>query len=165
LYLDLESEKDEARVEAAQRETEINRDPSGAVKSLMDVLGRTGLSEKSLDAIREDLQKNPGTIQTFEDTISCDAEPLSQKVSPLVHAGWMGGADFIAGITPVIPFAFLPFATARVVCISGTAVLLVLLGIGRARIGNRNVVRTIFETIAIAAAAAVAGVLIGLLIS
>jgi predicted membrane protein (TIGR00267 family) len=77
----------------------------------------------------------------------------------------MGISNFIAGITPVIPFAILPFAEARVVSIAGTATLLILLGIGRAKIGNRNMVRTVFETIAIAIAAAIAGVLIGGLIS
>lgn len=65
----------------------------------------------------------------------------------------------------MIPFAILPFDQARVVCIAGTAVLLILLGIGRAKIGNRPAMRTVFETMAIATAAAIAGVLIGLLIS
>lgn len=165
LYLDLESEQDEARVESLRRESEIRRDPGHAVNELMGVLQRTGLSTRSLDAIREDLQTNPATVRTFEDTVSCVEEPLSRKVSPLVHAGWMGITDFVAGITPVIPFAFLPFAEARLVCVAGTATLLVLLGIGRARIGNRSTLRTVFETIAIAMAAAVAGVLIGRLIS
>lgn len=77
----------------------------------------------------------------------------------------MGLADFAAGITPVIPFVLLPFDRARVVCIAGTAVLLILLGIGRAKIGKRPATRTVIETMAIATAAAIAGVLIGLLIS
>jgi len=77
----------------------------------------------------------------------------------------MGIADFVAGITPVIPFAFLPFAEAQIVCIAGTATLLILLGIGRAKIGNRNTARTVLETMAIATAAAIAGVIIGRIIS
>jgi VIT1/CCC1 family predicted Fe2+/Mn2+ transporter len=164
LYLDLESERDEVQVETERREDEIRRDPAGAVDKLMGVLQGTGLSARSLDAIRDDMKANPLAIRRVEDAISCEEEPPARKVSPLVHATWMGIADFVAGITPVIPFAVLPFAEARVVCIAGTATLLILLGIGRARIGNRPVARTVFETIAIATAAAIAGVLIGWLI-
>jgi VIT1/CCC1 family predicted Fe2+/Mn2+ transporter len=165
LYLDLESEGDEARVETKRREEEIRRDPTSAVNNLMGVLQGTGLSPRSLDAIRDDMQANPLAIRRVEDAISCEEEPPARKISPLVHATWMGISNFVAGITPVIPFALLPFAKARLVCIAGTATLLILLGIGRARIGNRPVARTVFETIAIAAAAAIAGVLIGQLIS
>jgi len=165
LYLDLESEGDEARVETKRREEEIRRDPTSAVNKLMGVLQGTGMSPRSLDAIRDDMQANPLAIRRVEDAISCEEEPPARKISPLVHATWMGISNFIAGITPVIPFALLPFAKARLVCIAGTATLLILLGIGRARIGNRPVARTVFETIAIAAAAAIAGVCIGWLIS
>lgn len=165
LYLDLESVSDEARVEAEKREAEIRCDPFGAVDKLMGVLQGTGLSTKSLNAIRDDMQADPLAIRRIETAISCEEEPPARKISPVVHATWMGIADFVAGITPVIPFALLPFVEARVVCIAGTATLLILLGIGRAKIGNRNTVRTVLETIAIATAAAVAGVMIGGLIS
>jgi VIT1/CCC1 family predicted Fe2+/Mn2+ transporter len=165
LYLELESEGDEARVEAELREAEIRSDPAGAVDKLMGVLQGTGLSTKSLNAIRDDMQADPVAIRRIETAISCEEEQPARKISPLVHACWMGIADFVAGITPVIPFAFLPFAEARVICIAGTATLLILLGIGRAKIGNRNTVRTVLETIAIATAAAIAGVMIGWLVS
>jgi VIT1/CCC1 family predicted Fe2+/Mn2+ transporter len=165
LYLDLESVSDEARVEAERREAEIRSDPFGAVDKLMGVLQGTGLSTKSLNAIRDDMQADPLAIRRIETAISCEEEPPARKISPVVHATWMGIADFVAGITPVIPFAFLPFAEAQIVCIAGTATLLILLGIGRAKIGNRNTVRTVLETIAIATTAAVAGIIIGGLIS
>jgi VIT1/CCC1 family predicted Fe2+/Mn2+ transporter len=164
LYLDLESERDEARVEAEQREAEIRRDPDHAVNELMGVLHGTGLSSKSLDTIRTDIQANPLAIRTFEDAVAGEDAPASQKSSMLVQAGWMGITDFAAGLTPVIPFVFLPFADARIACILGTATLLILLGIYRAKIGKRPMGRTVLETIAIATAAAIAGVLIGLLI-
>ena len=64
-----------------------------------------------------------------------------------------------------VPFAFFTLATARVVSLVFTTVLLVVLGIGRARLGHKSVVATTLETIAIAAAAAGAGVLVGHLIS
>jgi VIT1/CCC1 family predicted Fe2+/Mn2+ transporter len=165
LYLDLESEKDEARVAAKHREAEIRRDPEHEVNELMGVLQGTGLSSKSLDTIRTDIQANPLAIRTFEDAVAGEETPTSQKDSMLVQTGWMGITDLTAGLTPVIPFVFLPFAEARIICIMGTATLLILLGLFRARIGKRPMGRTVLETLAIATAAAIAGVLIGLLIS
>jgi VIT1/CCC1 family predicted Fe2+/Mn2+ transporter len=165
VFLDLESEQDEAHVEAEQREAEICRDPECAVNKLMGDLNGTGLSAVSLDAIRIDLQKNPLVIQKFEDVMASEEEAPARKIPPYIHAFWMGIADFIAAMTPVIPFAFLPFEQAKVACIAGTAVLLFLLGIGRARLGKRPVFRTVLETMAIATAAGIAGVIFGWLIS
>jgi len=101
----------------------------------------------------------------FEDAVAGEEETAAQKTSPVVHACWMGVADFIAAMTPVVPFIFLPLAQAKIVFIFTTALLLLLLGIGRAKLGERPMFRTIIETCAIAATAAIAGALVGLLIS
>jgi VIT1/CCC1 family predicted Fe2+/Mn2+ transporter len=165
VFLDLESEHDEARVEAERREAEIRGDPGSAVNKLIGDLQGTGLSSRSLDAIREDMQKNPLAIMKFEDAVACEEEVPAQKVPPYIHACWMGVADFIAAMTPVIPFAFMPLEQAKIVCVAGTAVLLFLLGIGRARLGQRPVFRTVLETMAIATAAGIAGVVFARMIS
>jgi VIT1/CCC1 family predicted Fe2+/Mn2+ transporter len=165
VFLDLESEQDEARSDAVQWEAEICRDPECAVNKLIGEFQGTGLSAASLDAIRADFRKDPLTIAKFEDAVACEEETPARKVPPYVHAFWMGIADFIAAMTPVIPFAFLPLDQAKYVCLAGTAVLLFLLGIGRARFGKRPVFRTVLETMAIAIAAGVAGVVFGWMIS
>jgi VIT1/CCC1 family predicted Fe2+/Mn2+ transporter len=165
VFLDLESERDEARVEAEERAAEIRADPDGAVRKLMGDLNDSGLSQNSLDALRSDFMHDPLAIQRFEDAVAAEEESKASRASVYVHAGWMGIADFVAAMTPVIPFAFLPFEQAKIACIAGTAVLLFLLGIGRARIGKRPVVRTVLETMAIATAAGIAGVVFGLLLS
>ena len=165
VFLDIESERDCARVEEEERAAGIRRDPEGAVNKLISDLRETGLSQKSLDAIREDMAKNPPAIQKFEDAVAGEEETAAQKTSPIIHACWMGVADFIAAMTPVVPFIFLPLEQAKIVFIFGTAILLVLLGIGRAKLGERPLARTVLETFAIAAAAAIAGALVGLLIS
>jgi vacuolar iron transporter family protein len=166
VFLDLESERDEVRVEAEKRKAEICADPDGAVSKLMGDLQGIGLSDHCLETIREDLKANPlGTIQKFEDAVAGEEETPGQKVSAVVHACWMGVADFVAAMTPVVPFIFLPLAQAKIVFIFTTAILLILLGIGRAKLGQRPMVRTVLETFAIAAAAAVAGALVGLMIS
>jgi VIT1/CCC1 family predicted Fe2+/Mn2+ transporter len=163
VFLDLESERDEARVEAKARAAEIQSNPQGA--KLIGDLKDTGLSAQSLNAIRADLQKDPLAIQKFEDAVAAEEETDAQKTSPIIHAAWMGIADFIAAMTPVIPFILLPLEQAKVVFIIGTAVLLILFSIGRAILGERPMFRTILETCTIAAAAAIAGALVGLLVS
>lgn len=165
VFLDLESERDEARAEKEDRLEEIKRDPDGELRKLIADLQFTGLSAKSLDAISEDFRKNPLAIQTFEDAVAAEEAPVSSKASVYIHAAWMGIADFIAAMTPVIPFAFLPLEQAKIACIAGTALLLFLLGLGRARIGRRPVFRTVLETMVIATAAGIAGVIFGLLLA
>lgn len=78
---------------------------------------------------------------------------------------WMVFTDLFAAVVPVIPFALFSLATARIVSLSVTFVLLVFLGIGWGVIGHRRILPTIAETIGIAAAAALAGLAIGKLIS
>jgi len=165
VFLDLESERDAARVEAKERAAEIRSDPDGAVNKLIADLQKTGMSTTCIEAIRKDMAANPLAIQKFEDAVAGEEETAAQKTSPVIHACWMGIADFIAAMTPVIPFIFLPLEQAKIVFIFGTALLLILLGIGRAKLGERPMFRTILETCSIAAAAAIAGALVGLLIS
>ena len=73
-------------------------------------------------------------------------------------------ADLLAAFVPVISFALLAIRDARLVSVLVTALLLVALGIGRALIGQRSLVRTTLETLTIAAAAAAAGIIIGKII-
>jgi vacuolar iron transporter family protein len=58
----------------------------------------------------------------------------------------------------------LPIPQARVVSAVVTLLLLIGLGIGRARIAKRNTLRTVIETVSIGIAAALAGVGIGVLV-
>jgi VIT1/CCC1 family predicted Fe2+/Mn2+ transporter len=60
---------------------------------------------------------------------------------------------------------FLPVPQGRVVSGIVTTLLLVALGVGRAKIGGRGIVRTVFETVSIGVAAAIAGVAIGVFVS
>ena len=73
------------------------------------------------------------------------------EASPLAHALWMFVADILAALVPVLPFAFLPMDT-RATCRSVHRRVLVVLGIGRAKIGKRRVLSTTLQTLGIAAA-------------
>jgi VIT1/CCC1 family predicted Fe2+/Mn2+ transporter len=74
-------------------------------------------------------------------------------------------SDLFAGLTPVLAFVFLPLAEARWVSVGMTLLLLIGLGYGRARIGQRAVLPTVLQTTGIAGLAAIAGVVIGQLIN
>jgi predicted membrane protein (TIGR00267 family) len=73
-------------------------------------------------------------------------------------------ADFMAAAVPILPFVWLPIPQARVVSGAVTLLLLIGLGIGRARIAKRDMWRTVIETVSIGIAAALAGVVIGVLV-
>jgi len=87
------------------------------------------------------------------------------RQNPYVQSAWMFITDLFAAAVPVIPFAIFGLGTARIVSLIVTFALLVVLGVGRARIGRRKVLPTVAQTVGIATAAAVAGLLVGKLIS
>lgn len=164
-FMEIQSERDEAEKEKKEKIGEINQDPEKSVHDLVNLLKKSGLSARSIDAVSSDVQENPLIIPGIETAFSSDQETTAQKTSPVIHSVWMFISDLFAGLTPVIPFIFFPLDTAWIVCIVVTAVLLILLGLGRARISNRSPLRTIMETMGITIAAAVAGVLVGRLLS
>lgn len=73
--------------------------------------------------------------------------------------------DLFAALAPVLPFAFLPLGSARTLSLVVTTMLVLLLGVGRGLIGHKNVVVTAVQTLAIAAVAGGAGLLVSSLIS
>lgn len=76
-----------------------------------------------------------------------------------MHSGcWR--RNLFAGLTPVLALAFLPLDSARWVSLVITLTLLLLLGYGRARIGQRPLWQTMAQTVSIAAAAAADGIVI-----
>jgi vacuolar iron transporter family protein len=87
-----------------------------------------------------------------------------ERLNPIEQALWMLFADFLAAAVPILPVVFLPIGQARIVSGAITVALLVVLGIGRAQLGGRNVLLTVIETVSLGIGAALAGVGIGLLI-
>jgi VIT1/CCC1 family predicted Fe2+/Mn2+ transporter len=163
VFLDLQSEQDQAKIEKKQRRIKIQADPDQAIGNLMTQLQQTGLSSTTLNAIQSDLQKTPLNLLNLTSAFNIPTSAQEQK--PLAHALWMFISDLFAGLTPVLAFAFLPLAEARWVSLGMTLLLLILLGYGRARIGERAVLPTVLQTVGIAGLAAIAGVLIGQVIN
>ncbi len=155
-FLDVESTNDLAKAQLAQEQTEIETNPEGEKQEVRDRLRTAGFNDQDTTAIVDALARHPKTFLQLGH---------SEQKNPFVQSAWMFISDLFAASVPVIPFAFLPLGTARLVSLIITALLLLLLGVGRGLVGHRNVVLTALETLGIAAAAASAGFLIGKLVT
>jgi vacuolar iron transporter family protein len=163
-YLDAESERDRTRVEAQKHAEAWEQDAGTMAQELSQHLAESGILDAQVETLRNLLASNPQVLRAlrtaFMPTLQ---EPLA--TSPFAHALWMFIADLFAAFVPVIPFALLAISDARLVSVLVTALLLVVLGIGRGFIGQRSLIRTTLETLTIAAAAAAAGIIIGKIIA
>jgi VIT1/CCC1 family predicted Fe2+/Mn2+ transporter len=163
-FLDVESARDQARAQLAEASQRINRDPAGEALREHRRLTDMGFSEADAGSIVAAIQRTPQGALKFASAFELQVGDAASK-NPLVQSIWMFIADLFAASIPVLPFAFLDLAQARVVSIAMTTLLLLLLGLGRGLVGKRSVLLTTLETLLIAAAAAGAGLLIGQLIS
>jgi predicted membrane protein (TIGR00267 family) len=71
----------------------------------------------------------------------------------------------LSAFIPVIPFAFFSLDTARIISVSITAILLVLLGVARGIVAKSSTLRGALETLGITTAAAITGYFIGKLVT
>ena len=163
-YLDAESERDRARVEAKKQAEAWAQDASATLQRLSQHLAGAGIPAAQVAAVRTLFASDPQMLRALRTALMPAAQdPLVS--SPLAHAFWMFIADLCAAFVPVIPFALLAISDARLVSILVTALLLIALGIGRGLIGQRSLIRTTLETLGVAAAAAAAGIMIGKIIA
>jgi VIT1/CCC1 family predicted Fe2+/Mn2+ transporter len=163
-FLDVESTNDQAAARAAEQRARYEADPAGTDQSVRHRLVAAGLSETEAATVTGILGQHPDAQSTIATAVDPGGADATQQ-SPVVQSLWMLCTDLFAAAVPVVPFALFSLATARIVSLSVTLVLLVFLGIGRGVIGHRRMLPTVAETIGIAAAAALAGLAIGQLIS
>jgi VIT1/CCC1 family predicted Fe2+/Mn2+ transporter len=163
-YLDVESENDRRNAAIEQRRLALVGDPSAELVAQRSRLTRAGFAEDEIETITSILERHPDTVSVLDAAFELGIAPTDAG-RPAVRAAWMFVADLFAAFTPVLPFAWFNLATARIVSLTVTAVLLVILGVGRARLGHRSLIATTVETITIAAGAAGAGILISQLIA
>ena len=163
-FLDVESTNDQAKAQLAHEQKEIDNNLEGEKQEVMDRLRTAGFNDQDAAMIADALSKHPGTLLKVEAASELQLGSMEQK-NPFVQSAWMFISDLFAAFVPVLPFAFLPLSSARLVSLIITALLLLLLGVGRGLVGNRNIVLTALETLGIAAAAAFAGFLIGKLVT
>lgn len=158
-YLDAESVRDARR---ARRTGVVDPALARADAAAVAVaLTRGGMAPADVATVTAALDRAPRAAMGLRSELA-DAD---DGATPTSHAFWMFVSDLFAGFTPVLPFAFLPMESARIVCVALTAVLLLALGVGRGLVAKRSIIRATTETFVIAVSAALAGIAMGHLLS
>jgi VIT1/CCC1 family predicted Fe2+/Mn2+ transporter len=160
-YLDVETTRDRINANRALLQSDVTRDSATVAASLSNRLAKAGLTPQQSAALAGAVQNNR---QAFAGLLLALQGAPDAPQNPWEQALWMLLADFFAAAVPILPFVFVPIPQARIISGAVTLALLVVLGIGRARIAKRSIVRTVAETVSIGIAAALAGVIIGVLI-
>ena len=163
-YLDVETDRDQASVLARRIESNLQADAASLLDGVTQRLHAAGVSHDQTALAGSFLSSQPALLKGFAVALAAPTQADPDQ-SPLVQSLWMLVADFLAAAIPILPFAFLPVQLGRVVSAAVTMLLLIGLGIGRALIGERGILRTVIETVAIGVAAALAGVGIGVWIA
>ena len=153
-YLDAETARDQARQHADALRSDVVADDA-----MRRELVANGVAGEAVDELNALGGRHPQLARALR--LAYDAGDAAAQASPLAHATWMFVADIMAALVPVIPFALLPMSEARYVSLAATSAVLVVLGVGRAKIGKRRVLSTTLQTLGIAAAAGLAGVVVG----
>src|ERR1700748_140858 len=150
-YLDAETTRDQ---------TDAATSAAGTA-SLSQRLASAGLTSQQSSALANAVQND----RTAADSLLLALNGVTKAPpNPSERALWILVADFFASAVRILPFVLLPIAHARIVSGVVTVALLIALGVGRAQLGGRSVVRTVIETVSMGVGAAIAGVAIGLMI-
>ena len=163
-YLDAETGEDQAKVMARRIDAELEKDKAEVLDGVTARLQAAGLPPDQATTVGGFLCAQPAVLRSVALALA-DPQDADSRQGPLVRSLWMLIADFLAAAIPILPFGFLAVPQGRVVSATVTTLLLVALGVGRAKIGGRPMVRTVIETVSIGVAAAAAGVGIGVWIS
>jgi VIT1/CCC1 family predicted Fe2+/Mn2+ transporter len=163
-YLDVRSDRSRAAAMVEAERRHVAADPADALGRFAAQLRAYGFDEADTAGMIAAFGRNPNALVDHVVAFELGA-PRSRSDSPWSHAIWMFVADLFAAGVPVVPFALFDIGTARVVSLVVTGGLMALLGIARGIIGHEPVWRTALQTMGIAGAAALAGVVIGRLVT
>ena len=163
-FLEVETANDRAAARLAEERARYEADPEQAEAHIRGRLVSAGFTDSEAATVSGIMGGHPETRLKIAAAVDLGAGEATRQ-NPYIQSAWMFATDLFAAAVPVIPFALFALATARLVSRAVTFVLLVILGIGRARAGHRRTLPTVAQTAGIAAAAAVAGIAVGKLIS
>ena len=163
-YLDVQSERHRADALVQTARGRIALDPDAYSGRVTRRLLADGFSEEEVALVARAFARNPEAL--LDHIVALEIGVVRRpSASPWTHAVWMFVADLLAAAVPVVPFALFDIETARFVSLVVTGALMALLGVARGLIGHVNIWWTAVQTMAIAGAAALAGVIIGRLVS
>ncbi len=163
-YLDAQSERHRADALMDEARALVAADPGGYSARITERLAIAGLGDEAVAIISEAFARNPDVLA---DHVAAFDLGVARRAgaSPWTHALWMFVADIFAAGVPVVPFVLFDIGTARIVSLVITGALMAALGVARGLIGHVNIWWTAAQTMAIAGAAALAGVIIGRLVT
>jgi VIT1/CCC1 family predicted Fe2+/Mn2+ transporter len=163
-YLDVQSERHRAEALVAVARDRMAVDANAYSERVTRRLLAAGFSDEEVALVARAFARNPEAL--LDHVVAFEIGVVRQAgASPWTHAIWMFVADLLAAVVPVVPFALFDIETARIVSLVVTGAMMALLGIARGIIGHVNIWWTAIQTMAIAGAAALAGVVIGRLVS
>ena len=148
----------------AHEKQEIQIDPESELREAAERLRQAGFQPDQVRTLVDTMRTNPDAMLQFESAYELEAL-ADVKASPFQHAAWMLAADIIAASTPVIPFALFDLGTARLVAVVLSAILLIVLGIGRAVYAKQSIWSTVLVTLLVGGGAGAAGVIVNKLIT
>jgi vacuolar iron transporter family protein len=163
-FLDVQTGNDQTAAQVAEERARYEADPEKAEADARRRMVSAGFTDTEAATVSGIMSQHPDTRLKIAAAVDLGAGQVTRR-NPYVQSAWMFVTDLFAAAVPVIPFALFALATARIVSLAVTLALLVLLGIGRARIGHRRTLPTVIQTVAIATAAAIAGIAVGKLIA
>jgi vacuolar iron transporter family protein len=137
-FLDVESTNDQAAARVADARARYEADPGLQDSDVHRRLVTAGLSDTEAATVAGIVGKHPETSFKLAAGLDLGTDQPARQ-NPVVQSVWMFFTDLFAAAVPVVPFALFTLAGARVVSLSVTLVLLVLLGVGRSMIGRRRV--------------------------
>jgi len=161
-YLDVETTRDEIDANRALLQMDLTLGSGAVAASLANRLAKAGLDSQQSAALSSAVQHDRTALSGL--LLALQGAPET-SLNPWEQAFWMLVADFLAAAVPILPFVFVPISQARIISGVVTIALLVALGVGRAQIAKRSVIRTVAETVTLGIAAALAGVIIGVVIN
>lgn len=163
-YLDAQSERHRADALVRRARDRIAADPAAYSARVTARLTDSGLGAEATAIVSDAFARNPELL--LDHVVAFELGVVRKAgASPWTHALWMFVADIFAAGVPVLPFALFDIETARIVSLVVTGALMAVLGVARGLIGHVNIWWTAAQTMAIAGAAALAGVIIGRLVS
>jgi VIT1/CCC1 family predicted Fe2+/Mn2+ transporter len=160
-YLDVETTRDAMAAKRALARSDLTARSGAIAASLPSRLAVAGLTEEQSAALTGAVAHDPAALCGLY--LALEATP-EDPPNAWEQALWMLLADFAAAAVPIVPFVLFSVAQARVVSGVVTLLLLIGLGLGRARVAKRDTLRTVIETVTIGIAAALAGVGISILV-
>jgi vacuolar iron transporter family protein len=158
-YLDAETDRDKWNAAQKRLQSEMSLNAGSLCTLVSNRLAAAGLTPSQNKSLVGAVERDPEALKGL---LLALHEAPAGLLNPTEQALWMLFADFFSAAVPIVPFMLLPVANARIVSAAITIALLAGLGIGRALIGKRSILRTIIETVSMGVAAALAGVAIGM---